>query len=67
MNYQTIKGAKTWEELDSLVEGDVQLVVSGLLTAGISQFFNDHYERFKSYLDKEVPIVSLSKGLTLKH
>lgn len=55
--------ALTWEETDQLLSGDIQLIVSGLPTAGISKFFKENQERFTGYFDKEIPLVSLSKGI----
>jgi glycerol-3-phosphate dehydrogenase (NAD(P)+) len=55
--------ALTWEELDSLVTGKIQLIVSGLPAAGISDFFKDNYDRFLGYLINRIPVVSLSKGI----
>jgi glycerol-3-phosphate dehydrogenase (NAD(P)+) len=55
--------ALTWEEVDEKTSGDIQIIVSGLPTAGISSFFKENFERFSTYLDKEIPIVSLSKGI----
>jgi len=55
--------AKSWEELDSLVEGNIQLIVSGLPAAGISDFFKENYDRFLGYLIQRIPVVSLSKGI----
>ncbi len=55
--------ALSWDELDSLVEGKVQLIVSGLPAAGISDFFKENYDRFLGYLIQRIPIVSLSKGI----
>ena len=59
-----IEAALEWEELDKLILGrKLEIIVSGLPTAGINSFFNDQYLRFKTYLDQEIPVVSLSKGI----
>lgn len=57
-----IYGALTWEEVDEMA-GEVSLVVSGLPTAGIANYFQENYERFLGYLKNKVPLVSLSKGI----
>lgn len=55
--------ALTWEEVDELKEGRIELIVSGLPTAAISGFYKENLERFNNYLDQEIPVVSLSKGI----
>jgi glycerol-3-phosphate dehydrogenase (NAD(P)+) len=57
-----IDAALTWEEVDS-IPGTIDLIVSALPTAGISEYFKENYDRFLSYLIKRIPIVSLSKGI----
>lgn len=57
-----IDAAITWDEVDN-IQGDIELIVSALPTAGISEYFNENYDRFLSYLMKRIPIVSLSKGI----
>ena len=59
-----IEAALDWEELDKKTMGrKIEIIVSGLPTAGISTFFNEEYLRFKNYFDQEIPLVSLSKGI----
>ena len=61
---ENIQSALTWEEFDQQMLGSkLEIIISGLPTAGITSFFNDQYERFKTYLDQGVPLVSLSKGI----
>jgi glycerol-3-phosphate dehydrogenase (NAD(P)+) len=57
-----IDAALTWDEVDS-IPGNIELIVSALPTAGISEYFNENYDRFLSYLMKKIPVVSLSKGI----
>lgn len=57
-----IHAALTWAEVDE-VPGDVELIVSGLPTAAIDSFFTSHRERIEKYLSRNIPIVSLSKGI----
>ncbi|GAB4408319.1 MAG: NAD(P)H-dependent glycerol-3-phosphate dehydrogenase [Bacteriovoracaceae bacterium] len=55
--------ALEWEEVDKLLEGHIDLLVSGLPTAGIADFFDENFERFSAYFDQGIPLVSLSKGI----
>lgn len=55
--------ALTWDEVDELANGDFELIVSGLPTAAITSFYKENFDRFKSYLEKDIPFVSLSKGI----
>lgn len=57
-----IDAALTWDEVDN-IHGSIDLIVSALPTAGISEYFNENYDRFLSYLMKKIPLVSLSKGI----
>lgn len=59
-----ITSALTWEEVDSIVgKARVELIVSGLPTAGIGTFFRANFERITTYLKQDIPLVSLSKGI----
>lgn len=55
--------ALTWDEVDELADGDIDLIVSGLPTAAIADFYKENFDRFQKYLDKNIPVVSLSKGI----
>lgn len=59
---KNIDAALTWEEVDN-IPGHIDLIVSALPTAGISEYFKENYDRFLSYLIQRVPIMSLSKGI----
>jgi glycerol-3-phosphate dehydrogenase (NAD(P)+) len=59
-----IDAALTWDEVDEVAQGkSVELIVSALPTAGISEYFKDHYDIILGFLVRGVPIVSLSKGI----
>jgi glycerol-3-phosphate dehydrogenase (NAD(P)+) len=58
-----LDAALSWEEVDAYNADDIELIVSALPTAGISDYFKGNHERFLSYLNKNIPIVSLSKGI----
>ncbi len=48
-----------WEEIDQ----DISLVISGLPAKAIDNFYREHRLKILKYLDKNVPLVSLSKGI----
>jgi glycerol-3-phosphate dehydrogenase (NAD(P)+) len=58
-----IRAIKDWNEFDKDLENDLELAVSGLPTAGIKAFFDENHERFLGYFEKEIPLISLSKGI----
>jgi glycerol-3-phosphate dehydrogenase (NAD(P)+) len=53
----------TWEEFDEETEGDLELMVSGLPSSAIESFSRENYELIKRHLDRDIPFVSLSKGI----
>lgn len=55
----TIKAAMSWDE----VEGQVDLIVSGLPMSAIEDFCSKNEKQMRSYLDQGVPLVSLAKGI----
>lgn len=59
--------ALDWQEVDAYAHAhgdeDYELIVSGLPTAGITQFYEENYVRFVRYFEDGVPLVSLSKGI----
>ncbi|OUR96543.1 hypothetical protein A9Q84_09345 [Halobacteriovorax marinus] len=55
--------ALSWDEVDEQTTGKIELIISGLPTAGISSFFSENSERFSRYFEQGVPLVSLSKGI----
>ena len=50
-----------WDEVDQ--HDGVDLIVSGLPSSAIKPFFSELRERFEKYFEKEIPLVSLSKGI----
>jgi len=61
---KNILAALTWDEVDEYCPKEqLELIVSGLPTAGIETFFQEHYDRFASYFDCSIPLLSLSKGI----
>lgn len=61
---KNILAAKSWEELDELAPIEsVRLIVNGLPTSAINNFYSENQSRFINYFDKNIPMVSLSKGI----
>lgn len=59
----SIRAALTWEEVDLLKEGQVELIVSGLPMSGIEDFCIRNLQEMKVYLAHGVPLVNLAKGI----
>ena len=59
----TLKAAMSWDEVRSLQEGDIDLMVSGLPMAAIDEFCMVNHLELKSLMEKGVPLVSLAKGI----
>ncbi|MCK5882582.1 MAG: NAD(P)-dependent glycerol-3-phosphate dehydrogenase [Bacteriovoracaceae bacterium] len=55
--------ALTWDEVNSLVDGKVELVVFGLPSSSISDFLYDNFDHIDQYIGSTTPVVSLSKGI----
>lgn len=59
-----IKPAMSWEELDEKTKGNkIQIIVNGLPTSAIHNYYSEHRERFIKYFEQNIPFVSLSKGI----
>lgn len=59
----SIKAAMTWDEVEKIKDGDIELIVSGLPMSAIDDFCIQNYHELKKYLDKGMPLVSLAKGI----
>ncbi|MFZ4712083.1 MAG: NAD(P)H-dependent glycerol-3-phosphate dehydrogenase [Bacteriovoracaceae bacterium] len=55
--------ALTWDEVSKLKSGKVEIIVSGLPTAGIRQFCSENKKEIENLLKGDIPFVSLSKGI----
>ena len=55
--------ALTWDEAAELIEGKVELLVSGLPTKAIGVFCKENYDPLLSYLKEGIPCISLAKGM----
>ncbi len=60
---ETLKAALTWEEVEQLQEGEIDLIISGLPMSGIDSFCNENGSSVTRYLDRGIPLVSLAKGI----
>lgn len=59
----SIKAAMSWDEVEKLKEGDIELIVSGLPMAAIEDFCAKNVKELTRYLEKDIPLVSLAKGI----
>lgn len=59
----TIKAALTWDEVEKLKDGDIELIVSGLPMAAIEDFCSTNTQQLTKYLKQDIPLVSLAKGI----
>ena len=59
----SIRAAMTWEEVRQLVNGEVELIVSGLPMSAIDDFCLEHRLQLKSFLEKGIYLVNLAKGI----
>lgn len=60
---KNIVPAMSWEEVDSLVDGDVELLVNGLPTSAIKKVYESDKDIFIKYFQSGTSLVSLSKGI----
>ena len=58
-----IEPALSWDEVKKETGGDVGVIVSGLPTAAIQDFYTENFEVISSYLSESIPFISLSKGI----
>lgn len=58
-----IRAAMSWDEVQKLTEGEVEMIVSGLPMSAIEDFCSKNEDELKKYLDKGVPLVNLAKGI----
>lgn len=60
---KNIVPAMSWEEVDKLVDGEIELLVNGLPTSAIKKVYSDSKDIFLKFFEKDIPLVSLSKGI----
>jgi glycerol-3-phosphate dehydrogenase (NAD(P)+) len=63
---KNIRAALNWDEVNSKVEGKIELLVHGLPTSAIHSFYRKNLDHVIPYLQAGVPLVSLSKGIDLE-
>jgi glycerol-3-phosphate dehydrogenase (NAD(P)+) len=59
----SLKAALTWEEVDQIKAGEIELIISGLPMAAIDDFCQTNHLELKKLLDTGIPLVSLAKGI----
>lgn len=61
---KNIVPALTWDELDEKVGSKkIDLLINGLPTSAIMPFYGENIKRIEAYLKKNIPFVSISKGI----
>lgn len=61
---QNIVAAKTWKELDNLIQdSSVEIIVNGLPTSALSSYYIENKDWFITHFKNKIPFVSLSKGI----
>lgn len=62
---KNIVPALTFDEIDALTcNSKIDLLVNGLPTEAIKPFFSENKDRFLKYFELNIPMVSLSKGIS---
>ncbi|HXH74810.1 MAG TPA: NAD(P)H-dependent glycerol-3-phosphate dehydrogenase [Bacteriovoracaceae bacterium] len=59
----SIRAAMTWEEVELIKDGKVDLIVSGLPISAIDNFCQSNLSEINKYLGSGIPFVSLAKGI----
>jgi glycerol-3-phosphate dehydrogenase (NAD(P)+) len=59
----SIRAALTWTEVEDLTDEKIDLIVSGLPMSGIDDFCLKNLNELKHYLEKNIPLISLTKGI----
>ena len=59
----SLKAALTWDEVEQIKEGEIELIISGLPMAAIDDFCQTNHVELKKLLDTGIPLVSLAKGI----
>jgi glycerol-3-phosphate dehydrogenase (NAD(P)+) len=59
----TMRAALSWDEVKSLTEGEIELIVSGLPMSAIEGFCSKYNKELTTLLDKGIPLVNLAKGI----
>lgn len=59
----TIKAALTWDEIEKLKIGKIEMIVSGLPMSAIEDFCSKNEKHLTELLETGIPLVSLAKGI----
>jgi glycerol-3-phosphate dehydrogenase (NAD(P)+) len=59
----TIHAALSWEEVEAVKEGSVDIIVSGLPMSAIEDFCIRNLKELKHYIQTGIPLVNLAKGI----
>ena len=60
----SITPALTWQEVKDQATGPIQLLVNGLPTAAIRPYYEHHHRELTAFLQQDLPLVSLTKGIS---
>lgn len=60
---KSIRAAQNWDEVRSLTEGRIDLIVSGLPMSAIDSFCAENKAELTGHLKDGVPLISLAKGI----
>ena len=55
-----------WSEVEKHTKSSLDLIVSGLPMRSLFKFYTENREYLTGYLERNIPLVSLSKGITLE-
>lgn len=58
-----IRAALSWDEVERIKTGNIELVVSGLPMSAIESFCHKNEEHLKKLLSQGIPLVNLAKGI----
>lgn len=59
----SIKAAMSWDEVEKLKDGEIELIVSGLPMSAIEDFCMRNHRELEKFLAQGLPMVSLAKGI----
>ncbi|HXH31585.1 MAG TPA: NAD(P)H-dependent glycerol-3-phosphate dehydrogenase [Bacteriovoracaceae bacterium] len=59
----SLRAALTWDEVETLKDGEIDIIISGLPMSAIDEYCLENCGPIKKYLAQGVPLVSLAKGI----
>jgi glycerol-3-phosphate dehydrogenase (NAD(P)+) len=60
---KNLKAVMDWEDISTEARNKIQLVVNGLPTSALQNYYQENFQIFHHFLSLAVPFVSLSKGI----